>query len=237
MDEPNIAIIPARGGSKRIPRKNIKDFCGNPLISYSIKAAKESGIFDRIIVSTDDEEIAQISKTHGAEVPFLRSIENSSDFATTEDVIFEVLDNLAKLDKAQYPYICCIYPTAPFLSGQLIKDGWQILVNTDANSVVPVTRFDYPIQRALKIDLGEKLTFFQPEHQDSRSQDLVPAYHDVGQFYWIRRKAFSKGFNLLSAAAPLIIPSTLVQDIDTIDDWKIAEFKFAWLKSNKPNPT
>lgn len=219
-----VAIITARGGSKRIPRKNIKDFLGKPIIAYSILAALESGCFDEVMVSTDDQEIADVARQYGACVPFLRAAETSNDFATTEDVLVEVLAEYEKRG-TQFSKGCCIYPTAPFVTAEKLKAGYNELIRLDVDSVFPVVRFSYPIQRALKIEDG-LVSMIWPEHLYTRSQDLMPAYHDSGQFYWFDVPRFHISKNLFSErAAPIEVPESEVQDIDTIEDWKVAEMK------------
>ncbi|MGF7141295.1 pseudaminic acid cytidylyltransferase [Roseimarinus sediminis] len=215
----NIAIIPARGGSKRIPRKNIKEFLGKPIIAYSIEAALKSMLFDEVIVSTDDEEIAQVAEKYGAKVPFFRSSENANDFATLADVIDEVKNKYLSLNK-NFDYICCILPTAPLLTVDNLIKAFEMLKKENADSVRPVARFSYPIQRAIKMNNG-KIYMFYPEHQNTRSQDLEPAYHDAGQFYWMTYDAGLRGTNKYGFE----ISESLVQDIDTKEDWEIAEMK------------
>ena len=224
-----LAIIPARGGSKRIPRKNIKEFFGKPIIWYSIKAALDSDCFDEIMVSTEDPEIAEISKSLGAEVPFLRSAHAATDHAASEDVYEEVLNEYRKRGK-EFDYFCCIYATAPLISAVRIKEGFALLRKSGNDVLMPVVRFGYPIQRALKIENGF-LRFLWPENEDKRSQDLVPAYHDCGQFYWIRTKAFleKKSF-FIEKTIHIELPELEVQDIDTEEDWKIAEMKYRILR-------
>lgn len=221
----NLCIIPARGGSKRIPRKNIKNFLGKPIIAYSIEAAIKSNLFDEIMVSTDDPEIAEIAKQYGAKVPFLRSGENANDFATLADVIDEVKKHYLKLEK-KFDNICCILPTAPLITVENLKTGYELLISKKADSVRPVVRFSYPIQRAVKLDDNEKVSMFYPEYQNTRSQDLEPAYHDAGQFYWLRFNAGLRGDNKFGFE----ISESLVQDIDTEEDWKMAELKYKSLK-------
>jgi len=229
MNDKKLAIITARGGSKRIPRKNIKNFLGYPIIKYSIDAAIKSECFDEIMVSTDDKEIAEVSERLGAKIPFLRSQANSNDFATTADVIEEVLLEYKKLSK-NFEYCCCIYPTAPFISSERLKEGFDILKSRGVDSVFPVVRYGHPIQRALKIQ-GGHLSMIWPENLNTRSQDLMPAYHDSGQFYWFRTKRFLEDKKILTEnVAAIIIPESEVQDIDTEEDWKIAEIKFKILK-------
>lgn len=220
-----VAIITARGGSKRIPRKNIRPFLGHPIIKYSIDAAKISGCFDEIMVSTDDAEIAEISQRLGAKTPFMRSEATSNDFATTPDVIEEVLVEYRKRGH-EFEYACCIYPTAPLILAEGLKKGYELLKEKGADSVLPVVRFSYPIQRALKIEDG-KLRMIWPENLNKRSQDLMPAFHDVGQFYWLRVKSFLKEKVLFGKLTiPVEVPESEVQDIDSEEDWKIAEMKY-----------
>lgn len=220
-----IAIITARGGSKRIPRKNIKDFCGKPILAYSIEAAVSSGLFDTVMVSTEDEEIAEVAKRYGAEVPFYRSEKTAGDFATTNDVLLEVLEEYKKQGQ-EFELACCIYPTAPFVSAEKLKKAMGKLENSDADTLIPVVPFSYPPQRAMVVREG-RLVFFQPEYMDSRSQDLEPHYHDVGQFYAFRTEAFERNRKLmLGNILPFVISELEVQDIDNESDWKIAEMKY-----------
>ena len=222
-----IAIIPARGGSKRIPKKNIKCFLGKPIIAYSIEAAVKSNLFDEVIVSTDSSEIATIAEQYGAKVPFLRSSENSDDFATTFDVIEEVLSWYKQRNKS-IKYACCIYATAPFITDYLLQKSYQKLIDNNFDSVFPVIRFGFPIQRALKItDNGGKMELFQPEHLNSRSQDLELAYHDVGQFYFFKPGAVLEKQKIWTDNSGVIeINEMEAQDIDTETDWKLAELKY-----------
>ena len=217
----NLAIIPARGGSKRIPRKNIKNFLGKPIIAYSIEVALTSGLFDEVMVSTDDEEIAAIAKHYGAKVPFFRSIEKANDFATLADVIDEVKIQYLRLEQS-FDNICCILPTAPLLSVDNLKIGLKMLKDKNVDSVRPIVRFSYPIQRAIRIDKNGFVNMFYPEYQFSRSQDLEHAYHDAGQFYWMNYESGLRGTKKVGFE----IPDIYVQDIDTMEDWEIAEFKF-----------
>ena len=220
-----IAIITARGGSKRIPRKKIKDFCGKPILAYSIEAAVSSGLFDTVMVSTEDEEIAEVAKRYGAEVPFYRSEKTAGDFATTNDVLLEVLEEYKKRGQ-EFELACCIYPTAPFVSAEKLKKAMGELENSDADTLIPVVPFSYPPQRAMVVREG-RLVFFQPEYMDSRSQDLEPHYHDVGQFYVFRTEAFERNRKLmLGNILPFVISELEVQDIDNESDWKIAEMKY-----------
>jgi N-acylneuraminate cytidylyltransferase len=221
-----LAIIPARGGSKRIPRKNIKNFLGKPIIAYSIEAAIASNLFDEIMVSTDDAEIAAVARESGAKVPFMRSDKNADDFATTSDVIQEVLRQYAD-NKYSYDSVCCIYPTAPFITAERLKQGSELLDKGSFGAVVPLVKFSFPIQRAVRLSSNGKVSFFQPEYIKSRSQDLEPAYHDAGQFYWFNVDAFEINQSIwTSNTGAIILNETEVQDIDTPEDWKIAEFKF-----------
>jgi pseudaminic acid cytidylyltransferase len=221
----NIAIITARGGSKRIPRKNIKDFLGKPIIAYSIEASLQSGIFQEVMVSTDDTEIAEVAQKYGAKVPFLRSAKNSDDFATTADVLTEVLENYAQLGQ-NFQYACCLYPTAPFVTAEKLQKAFQLLTESNADSVVPVATFSYPIWRSLKIENG-KLQMNFPENLNKRSQDLPPAYHDVGQFYFFQVAKFLSTKRLFSDfSVPLHISELEMQDIDNETDWKLAELKY-----------
>ncbi len=213
----NLAIIPARGGSKRIPRKNIKDFLGKPIIAYSIEVALKSNLFEEVIVSTDDEEIADISNKYGAEI-LMRSGKNSDDFATLSDVIEEVK---TKYSDNTFSKICCILPTAPLLTSEILKKGYDCLVMNNADSVRPVIKFSYPIQRAYKLNNG-KVDFFNEEYSNTRSQDLAPAFYDSGMFYWMEFKLGLKGKNKFAFE----ISELDAQDIDTLEDWKMAEFKY-----------
>lgn len=232
MADKAVAIITARGGSKRIPRKNIKDFFGHPIMTYSIDAAKAAGCFDEVMVSTDDKEIAQVARQCGAEVPFMRSAATSNDFATTADVLVEVISEYAKKGRA-FKYACCIYPTAPFISPEKLKRGFDLLETSDADSAVPVVRFGFPIQRAFKMDSG-KVSMIWPENRDKRSQDLMPAYHDAGQFYWLRTESFlMKKALFTDNTMGIEIPESEVQDIDNEEDWKVAEFKYRILRGDK----
>lgn len=227
----NIAIIPARGGSKRIPRKNIKDFFGKPIIAYSIEAALSSGVFDEVMVSTDDLEIAEIAKKYGANVPFFRSPEMSNDMAMTAPVLIEVLNKYKELGQ-NFEYCCCIYPCAPFINPLKLKEGFELIKETRANNAIPVVQYSYPIQRALKIKDGN-LSMLLPENMNVRSQDLEPSYHDIGQYYWFRVSGFTKEPNLFSKnTVPIITPESEVQDIDTLEDWKTAEMKYKFLNIN-----
>lgn len=222
----NIAIIPARGGSKRIPKKNIKSFFGKPIIAYSILAAISSGLFDEVMVSTDDEEIELVAKEYGAMVPFMRSKKNADDYATTTDVLVEVIEQYKSLGHS-FEHGCCIYPTAPFVTENTLNESYQLLVKEGYDSVFPVLPFTYPIQRALKISNDKRVKMFNPEYLDSRSQDLEHAYHDCGQFYWFKTNVVVESRRLWTNNSGAIILSELeAHDIDNLEDWKIAEFKF-----------
>ncbi|MCP4668349.1 MAG: pseudaminic acid cytidylyltransferase [Deltaproteobacteria bacterium] len=220
------AIIPARGGSKRIPDKNIKPFGGKPIISYSIESAKETGVFDKIIVSTDSEEIANVAKRVGAEVPFLRPAELADDFIPTAPVLMHAIQWL--LDRGMdVKYFCCIYATAPFIHPKYIKEGFDLMMEKGVSSVFSVTTYAFPIHRSLKLNEKENLEMFWPEYEMVRSQDLPEAYHDAGQFYWLETTSFLKGQKIYTSdAMPVILPRYLVQDMDTLEDWETAERMF-----------
>jgi N-acylneuraminate cytidylyltransferase len=225
-----LAIITARGGSKRIPRKNIKDFNGKPIIAYSIEAALKSGAFDEVMVSTDDEEIAEISRLFGAKVPFLRSEKTANDFATTTDVILEVIDEYKKRGD-EFDIVSCVYPTAPFITSDRLKLAVDTLASSDADTLIPVVRFSYPPQRAMEIRDG-RLVFIYPENLSKRSQDLTAHYHDAGQFYVMRTEAFLKNKNVMVGnILPLELSELEVQDIDNEVDWKLAELKYNLIHS------
>lgn len=225
----NVAIITARGGSKRIPRKNIKPFLGKPMLQYSIEAALQSGIFDEVMVSTEDEEIAQIAIKAGAKVPFYRSEKTANDFATTADVIQEVLETYDTQGK-HFDYACCIYPTAPFITPKRLIEGMELLEKNQADSAMPVVQFSFPPQRCV-VRNGEYITPKWPECMPMRSQDLEPMYHDAGQFYWIDTKAFSEQHTvIMKKTVPVILSEMDVQDIDTEEDWAMAELKMKMLR-------
>jgi len=224
-----LAIITARGGSKRIPRKNIKNFLGKPILAYSIEAAVMSGIFDEVMVSTEDEEIAEIAKNYGAKVPFYRSEKTAGDFATTNDVLLEVIEEYEKRGQ-KFDMACCIYPTAPFVTSEKIKDAMSKLEASDADTLIPVVQFSYPPQRAMVIR-DELLQFKYLEYLDSRSQDLEKEYHDVGQFYCFKIEPYKQNKKLmLGKILPYVVPEMEVQDIDTESDWQIAEIKYQAMK-------
>jgi pseudaminic acid cytidylyltransferase len=233
MQHESLAIIPARGGSKRIHRKNLKQFCGQPIIKYSIDAAIRYGSFDELMVSTEDSEIANLAQSAGASVPFLRSAVMSDDNATVLEVIREVLVEYEKRDKS-FSYICCIYATAPFIKSEDIGKAFQLLKHSGADSIMPVTRFSYPIQRALRIEQDGKLKMCNPQYYSTRSQDLEPMYHDAAQFFWMKVTSLLSQMRAYAEyTIPFILPETEVQDIDSEDDWRIAECKYQLLKASR----
>ncbi len=224
----NIAIIPARGGSKRIPRKNVKPFLGKPIIAYSIEAALQSGLFSEVMVSTDDKEIAEIANQLGAQVPFFRSPQTANDYATIGEVVEEVLLRYQQHGSI-FDNVCCLLATAPFITKERIREAYEKMLTEHYEAVFPIVRFSYPIQRALRIDNG-KVLMFHPEHFAKRSQDLEPAYHDSGQFYWMRVAEFMKQKRFFAQnTGAIILSETEVQDIDTEEDWKLAELKYRLL--------
>lgn len=221
----SIAIITARGGSKRIPRKNIREFCGKPILAYSIQATRECGLFDRVMVSTDDEEIAEMARRYGAEVPFRRSEEAAGDFATTTSVLLEVLGEYEKRGEC-FDTLCCVYPTAPFVTAERLRQAVSLLEESGADSVLPVVRYSFPPQRCVVMQEG-RLQFKWPEYAQTRSQDLEPFYHDAGQFYCLRVKSFLEQRALvMDNTVPLILPEMEIQDIDTEEDWELARVKY-----------
>lgn len=227
-----LAVIPARGGSKRIPRKNIKIFCGKPMIAWSIEAAKDSRCFDRIVVSTDDRQIADIAKQYGAEVPFFRPPELCDDHMPTAPVIAHAIQwhRQHDLDPQQ---VCCIYATAPFIRPDDLGQGLSLLTETDADYTFAVTSYEFPIQRAFRINVSGRIEMFHPEHFNTRSQDLPEAFHDAGQFYWGRTDAWLSGRPMFSEqAVPVLLPRHRAQDIDTQEDWALAEMMFKALQDN-----
>nr|WP_294925903.1 pseudaminic acid cytidylyltransferase [uncultured Flavobacterium sp.] len=229
---PNLCIIPARGGSKRIPRKNIKLFLGKPIIAYSIEAAINSGLFEEVMVSTDDSEIAEIAKKYGAKVPFLRTEQTSNDFATTFDVIEEVLLQYQTVNK-NFTFACCLYACAPFVTNKKLFESFEILTKNNFDSIFPIMSFGFPIQRALKVT-ANKVDFFYPEFSLSRSQDFEKSYHDAGQFYWMNINQCLKEKKILTDNSGSIIISEMEgQDIDNEIDWKLAELKYELLQSTK----
>ena len=217
-----VCVIPARGGSKRIPHKNIKEFCGQPMIVWSIKAAQASGVFDRIVVSTDDADIAAVALGYGAEVPFLRSPELSDDHTPTVPVISDAAERLELADDAP---VCCLYATAPFVLGTDIAQGLSALVDAQAHYVMAVTTFPFPIQRALRRSDAGAVEMFDPSTMQTRSQDLEEAWHDAGQFYWAKAGTWRSGRGVFEAGSyGVSLPRHRVQDIDTPEDWVRAEF-------------
>jgi len=228
-----VAVIPARGGSKRIPDKNIKPFCGKPMIAYSIETAKDAGIFDRIIVSTDSEKIASTAKEFGAEIPFMRPGNLADDYIGTDAVIIHALKWL-KGEGEKIDYICCIYATAPFVKAEYIIEGYNLLRDNNATSCFSVTTYPFPIFRSLKINSRNRLKMFWPKYRETRSQDLPEAYHDAGQFYWADAKKYQKEKQFYSKdAVPVILPRYLVQDIDTPEDWETAEKMYSVLQMDE----
>ena len=225
----NICIIPARGGSKRIPRKNIKEFLGKPIITYSIKAALDSGLFDEVMVSTDDLEIADIAKKYGAKVPFMRSAKNSDDFATTFDVIEEVI-NYYKDQAIEFDNLCCLYSCAPFVSPKVLLRAYNQLTKKEFDTVFPIIAYSFPIQRALRVNQG-KVSMILEANLNIRSQDLEERFHDAGQFYWCNTIEVLKRKKILTPnSGGIIITELEAQDIDTETDWKLAELKYKLLQ-------
>jgi pseudaminic acid cytidylyltransferase len=227
----NLAIIPARGGSKRIPEKNVRHFLGKPIICYPIDAAKASGLFEEIMVSTDSDEIAALALSSGISIPFKRSDKNADDFATLTDVALEVIDNYKKIEK-QFDFVCIILPTAVFVSAEKLKATYlQLNKDPHLSAVVPVTQFSHPVQRAFIISDNE-LRMLYPENINYRTQDLQPAYYDSGQFYWIRTTDFLSQKKIFMNHTEVIeLPELEIQDIDTEEDWKVAELKYSLLHS------
>lgn len=223
-----LAVIPARGGSKRIPRKNIKMFHGQPMIAWSIQAAIDSGCFDEVWVSTDDEEIAAIAQAYGAKVPFLRPVHLSDDFATTADVMSHAVEEFGKINHTLPDYICCLYATAPFVTkADLVQGLEKIKNNSNLNYVFSATTYPFPIQRAIKLNAHDTVEMFSPQYFNSRSQDLEEAWHDAGQFYWGTAEAWlNKAMIFASQSSVVELPRFRVQDIDTQEDWDRAEWLF-----------
>lgn len=224
----NLCIIPARGGSKRIPRKNIKPFQGKPIMAYSIEAALKSGLFDEVMVSTDDEEFAEVAKQNGASVPFLRSAETANDYATTVDVLLEVVDTYRKQGK-EFDNVCCLYSTAPFVTPERLKEAFGKL-SENIDGCFTVVEFSYPIQRSLRINESGLLEMTYPEHLKSRTQDLEKIYHDAGQFYFMKTAVMENEKTVwCKRTEPLILSELEVQDLDTLTDWTLAEMKYKLL--------
>jgi pseudaminic acid cytidylyltransferase len=227
-----LAIIPARGGSKRIPRKNIRNFLGKPIIAYSIEAARQSKLFDQVVISTDDNEIADVARGLGAEVPFMRPEKLSDDHTGTADVVKHALSWFAE-QGTPAEFACCIYATAPFVTSQDLQDGFELLSSSRKSYAFSVTSFGFSIQRALRLTEGG-LEPFSPAHSETRSQDLEEAFHDAGQFYWGRATAFLSDVPLFSnASLPVVLPRYRVQDIDTVEDWQRAEFMYRALQMQR----
>lgn len=224
-----LAIIPARGGSKRIPRKNIRPFHGRPIIGWSIDAARDSGLFDHVIVSTDDAEIAEVARSLGAEVPFVRPPELSDDRTGTNAVVRHAISVFTEAGDPP-DLVCCLYATAPFVRASDLAEGHRLLSERGRGFAFSVTSYAFPIQRALRLRPDGTLGMFQPEHMATRSQDLEEAFHDAGQFYWGTTAAFTADLPLFSEhAVPVVLPRHRVQDIDTLEDWRRAELMFAAL--------
>lgn len=226
----SVSIITARGGSKRIPRKNVRPFLGRPIIAYSIEAALESGLFDEVMVSTDDDEIASVAHRHGAAVPFMRSAATSDDHSTTAEVLAEVIGDYAERGQT-FDYTCCIYPTAPFVTAQKLRDAFGRLSASDADLVLPIARFSFPIWRSFRLE-GDRVRYNWPEYAPMRSQDLPPAFQDAGQFYFFR-SGIIQGSPLLVTGNSIGIEvgELEVQDIDSEEDWQLAEMKYERMRS------
>jgi N-acylneuraminate cytidylyltransferase len=226
----SVAIITARGGSKRIPRKNLKLFLGKPIISYVIEAALRSKVFSEVMVSTDDKEIASLATKFGAKVPFFRSNKSSDNHATTADVILEVLNEYNKRN-IFFSLACCMYPTAPFVTSKLIKESRMLLMSKHADSVIPIVRYGPPIQRAIKKDIRGMISFREPNNAFTRTQDLEPFFHDAGQFYWLNIESFKKQRKIfMEHTIGLEVSDIVAHDIDTLEDWRIAEMKYRLLE-------
>lgn len=226
-----IAIIPARGGSKRIPKKNIKHFMGKPIIAYSIEEAKRTKIFDKVVVSTDDQEIAQVAKKYGAEVPFIRPPELSDDFTGTGAVVEHAV-NWYKKNNEYFDFVCTIYATAPFLQEKYLAQGYHSLKSCDATNSFAVTSMPFPIQRSFKITNNNRCEMFTPQFYNSRSQDLDEAFQDAGQFYWTKANKETEEPMFGNDSIPVILPRFLVQDIDTLEDWQRAEYMYQAIQNS-----
>lgn len=221
----SICIIPARAGSKRIVKKNIKPFMGKPIMAYSIEAALNSGLFDVVMVSTDSEEFAEVARQYGAEVPFLRSEKTANDFAGTEDVIMEVLENYKKQGQT-FDSFCCLYSTAPFVTAKRLVEGFGYLTDK-SDAAISVVEYSFPIQRSVRVNDAGHLQPNYPQYMDARSQDLEKTYHDAGQFYFVKTPTFMEEKNLwCKRTAPIVLSELEVQDLDTMTDWQLAEIKF-----------
>lgn len=224
------AIITARGGSKRVPGKNIRDFCGKPIIAYSIEAALKSGLFEEVMVSTDSEEIAAIGRNSGASVPFMRSEKTSNDYADTTDVLNEVIEMYGKRG-ITFNEFCCIYPTAPFITPEKLRESYQLLQDEDVYNVIPMTSFSFPPQRGMRLKDNGFIEPVDPVGINARSQDLPVVYHDCGQFYWMKTEKYLENDNILdNHTKPYFVPESEVQDIDNESDWKMAEIKYRYMK-------
>ena len=222
-------IITARGGSKRIPKKNIRDFLGKPIIAYSIEAALESNLFEKVMVSTDSDDIADIARRYGAEVPFMRSEKASNDYADTTDVLTEVI-KMYKACGVEFDEFCCIYPTAPFITARKLQESYRLLQEKDVYNVIPMVAFSFPPQRGMKLN-GRFLEPVDPAGISARSQDLPEVYHDCGQFYWIKTAEYLKNCDILSnCTRPYPVSELEAQDIDNESDWKLAELKYQLMK-------
>lgn len=227
-----IAIITARGGSKRIPKKNIREFCGKPIIAYSIEAAVKSELFSEVMVSTDSEEIAEIAKQYGAKVPFMRSAKTSDDYATTADVILEVLERYQEMGK-NFEYVCCIYPTAPFVTAEKLAEAMEIMEANKPTVVMPMVAFSYPPQRSFVMDEDGLMKYKYPEYMTARSQDLEKQYHDAGQFYIYHTQKYQEcNGKVASGVMSMVVSDLEVQDIDNEEDWKIAELKYQLMRDD-----
>lgn len=233
INKKNIVIIPARKGSKRIPNKNIKEFCGNPIISYSIDAAIKSNLFDEVMVSTDSEEIAKIAISLGAKVPFLRSEKNSNDISGLSDVVIEVLYGYEK-NNIKFENVCCILATVPFLSVNSLNESYEQFTKNHFDAVFSAVKYSYPIQRSFKIT-GNKAYMIYPENYSKRTQDMESTYHDAGQFYWIKSEKILEIKKLFTDdnTGIYLLPEKMVQDIDTEEDWEIAELKYNILNNER----
>ena len=228
-----LAMIMARGGSKRIPRKNVKEFMGRPMISYAISAALESGVFDEVMVSTEDAEIAEIARRFGASVPFLRSAQTANDTATTRDVVLEVVDAYARRGR-RFDSLACLYSCVPFLSGDILRRAYAAFVEENADLLMPVVRYAFPVQRALHVGKDGRMEYREPSEANRRTQDLEPTYHDAGMFYFTKVETYVAGEILHRAYQE--IPALCAQDIDTPDDWKLAEIKYRMLHDASDRP-
>jgi N-acylneuraminate cytidylyltransferase len=223
----SLAVIPARGGSKRIPRKNVRPFCGRPIIEWVIDIAKNASIFDAIVVSTEDDEIARISETSGAEVPFLRPVTLATDHTPTLPVVNHTIQTLQEVGRS-YDFVCCIYPTSVFVSEKSLMEGLRILETTDCDYVISTTLYPHPIERALRLSKANQVVMVWPEHAETRSQDLKPSFHDAGQFYWGRIGAWASQRCILSSSVRAVtLSNSQVRDIDNQNDWMLAEQLFA----------